>query len=195
MSDEAFSAFLARVRSGDEDAAADLVRRYEPVVRREVRVRLTDPSVYRLLDDQDICQSVFASFFVRAALGQYDLHDPAQLHQLLRSMARNKLAHASRRHRAQRRGGGRLMPDPVDEIPVAGDQATASRVAAGRELLERVWSLLSEEERRVAEMRGAGHGWADIARELGSTADGRRMQLSRALDRVCSAMDLEAVRA
>src|SRR5579862_9016800 len=107
MPDEDFTAFLTRVRSGDDQAAADLVRQYEAVIRREVRLRLTNPSVYRLLDDEDVCQSVLASFFVRASLGQYDLHDPAQLRQLLLSMARNKLAHAARRQFTQKRGGGR----------------------------------------------------------------------------------------
>ena len=66
MPDDDFVGFLARVRSGDAQAAENLVRQYEAVIRREVRLRLTNPSVYRLLDDDDVCQSVLASFFVRA---------------------------------------------------------------------------------------------------------------------------------
>jgi len=37
-----FADFLDRIRAGDEQAAAELVRQYEPVIRREVRLRLHD---------------------------------------------------------------------------------------------------------------------------------------------------------
>jgi RNA polymerase sigma-70 factor (ECF subfamily) len=71
--DHSFHDLVRRVRSGDDAAAAKLVRHYGPALRRAVRTRLTDPELRRLLDSMDICQSVLASFFVRAA-GQYDLH-------------------------------------------------------------------------------------------------------------------------
>ncbi len=189
MPDEDFTAFLTRVRAGDDGAAAELVRRYEAAIRREIRFRLTDPSVRRLHDDEDVCQSVLASFFVRASLGQYDLNDPAQLRQLLLSMARNKAALAARRQHAQKRGGGQAPAEADDQLPCGGP--TASRIAAGRELLERVRAKLGEDERRVADLRGEGHDWAEIARRLGGTPDGRRMQLTRALDRVNRELGVE----
>src|SRR5215510_13664761 len=84
-----------RVRAGDANAAAELVRQYEPAIRRRVRVwlRLQDPRLQRVFDSMDVCQSVLASFFVRAAAGQYDLQEPGQLIALLFRMARHKLAH------------------------------------------------------------------------------------------------------
>lgn len=189
MADSTFTDFLARIRAGDELAAADLVRDYEAVIRREVRLRLTDPSVYRVVDDADVCQSVLRSFFTRAALGEYDLSSPAQLRQLLVAMARNKLAATHRREHAQRRGGGRVGDADVGEL--GGDGATASRIAAGRELLAQVRGRLTEEERAVADLRGQGHDWAEVARRMGGTPDGRRMQLARALDRVSRELGLE----
>ena len=66
---EPFRELIARVRAGDEQAAAELVRRYEPAIRRAARVRLVDTRLNRLLDSMDICQSVLASFFVRAGSG------------------------------------------------------------------------------------------------------------------------------
>ena len=68
-----FTDLIQRVRAGDEKAATELVRRYEPAIRVAVRVRLTDPGLRRFLDSMDICQSVLANFFVRAAAGQFDL--------------------------------------------------------------------------------------------------------------------------
>jgi hypothetical protein len=79
-----FRDLILRVRAGDEAAAADLVRRYEPAIRRAVRLRLRDPCLGRLCDSMDVCQSVLASFFVRAALGQYDLNSTDQLLRLRR---------------------------------------------------------------------------------------------------------------
>src|SRR5262245_16706389 len=101
--DDTFADFLRRVRAGDEQAAADLVRRYESAVRIEVRMRLADSRLRRVLDTMDICQSVLASFFLRAAAGAYDLERPEQLVRLLVTIARNKVAHQARRQRAQRR--------------------------------------------------------------------------------------------
>jgi len=114
---EAFQVLIERVRAGDAEAATELVRRYEPMIRRAARVRLVDQRLARLLDSMDICQSVMASFFVRAALGQYELNSPDQLLRLLATMARNKLANHAHSQRAarrdvrrteggQRRGGG-----------------------------------------------------------------------------------------
>src|SRR5437763_17042036 len=95
-----FAELIGRVRTGDQDAAAALVRRYEPAIRRAVRIRLADSRLGRVLDSMDICQSVMASFFVRAALGQYELQAPEQLLKLLASMARHKLADQVDRERA-----------------------------------------------------------------------------------------------
>src|SRR6202049_4135345 len=95
---DSFADLIRRVRSGNADAAEELWRRYEPSLRREVRLRLRDPRLRRLFDEGDVCQSVMASFFVRAAAGQYDLEGPEQLQHLLVRMGRNKLASQTRRH-------------------------------------------------------------------------------------------------
>src|SRR2546429_4167880 len=100
---DSFAGFIRRIRAGDGEAATELVRRYEPLVRREVRLHLEDRRLGRLFDPDDVCQSVLASFFVRATAGQYDLNQPDQLLRLLVSMARNKLASAARRQTPQRR--------------------------------------------------------------------------------------------
>jgi RNA polymerase sigma factor (sigma-70 family) len=191
MAEEDFVAFVDRVRAGDQQAAADLVQRYQGLIRREIRLRLSDPAVYRIQDDEDICQSVLASFFVRATLGQYELNDPAQLRQLLLAMARNKLARAGRSAHAQKRDGGRTAAEAADDMSLPGAAPTASRVVAGRELLDAVRGRLSDEERQVVEMRSHGHDWATIANQLGGTPDSRRMQVARALDRVGAELGLE----
>jgi RNA polymerase sigma-70 factor (ECF subfamily) len=161
-----FHGLVLRVRAGDEAAAAEVLRRYEPAIRRAVRVRLRDPRQRRLIESVDICQSVFASFFVRTALGQYELESPEQLLGLLATIARNKLANQATRERAGRRDVRRVDPNAeLGEYPAPG--GTPSRQLAARELLDEARGRMSREERRILELRGQGRGWAEIAAELG----------------------------
>src|SRR5438132_7188286 len=106
--EETFTDFLRRIRAGDEQAAEELVRQYEPLIRREVRLHLEDRRLSRLFDSMDVCQSVLASFFVRVASGQYDLERPEQLLKLLMAMARNKLASQARRQHRKLRDQRRI---------------------------------------------------------------------------------------
>ncbi|HEX5269054.1 MAG TPA: sigma-70 family RNA polymerase sigma factor [Gemmataceae bacterium] len=186
-----FIDFLRRVRAGDEGAAVELVRLYEPAIRREVRLRLTDPAVTRLVDSVDVCQSVLRSFFVRARAGQYDLDSPADLLRLLVRMARNKAINQARRVRARpadacREPGG---PEALDSL--AGSAPAPGAVLADRDLLAAVFERLTEEERRLAELRGEGCNWAEVSARLGGTPDARRKQLSRALDRVTRQLGID----
>jgi RNA polymerase sigma-70 factor (ECF subfamily) len=184
-----FAEFLWKVRAGDETAAAELVRRYEPALRLEIRLRLTDPKLRRLLDPADLCQSVLKSFFIRAVTGQFDLDSPEKLLALLRTMARNKVAHQARRQQALRRDMRRDVS--LGESEPAGHDPSPSRLAIGRELLDAFQSRLSAEERRMADLRSAGREWAEIARELGGTPQARRKQLTRAVERVAQELGLD----
>jgi RNA polymerase sigma-70 factor (ECF subfamily) len=186
-----FADFLRRVRAGDQQAAAELVRRYEPLIRREVRLHLEDQRLCRLFDSMDVCQSVLASFFVRTAAGAYDLDRPEQLMGLLVKMARNKLASAARRQ-TQKKRDHRRAAGAGDELGrVAGPDPSPSRLLAGQELLEQFRARLSEEERRLADLRHDGLAWAEIAERLGGTAQARRMQLARAVERVSRELGLD----
>ena len=182
-----------RVRCGDGEAAAELVRRYEPAIRRRVRVwlRLQDPRLRRVFDSMDICQSVLASFFLRAAAGQYDLEEPGQLIALLFRMAQHKLAHQVARQQAARRDVRRHQGDSSEASEATDPAASPSSQVAGRELLEEFRRRLDAEERRLADLRADGREWADIARELGGSAEGRRKQLARAVDRVAQQLGLD----
>jgi RNA polymerase sigma factor (sigma-70 family) len=191
--DESFRDLIRRVRAGDEQAAAELVRQYEPEIRREVRLRLTDPGLRRVIDSVDICQSVLGNFFARAALGQFDLGEPRQLLALLVKMARNRLTDWARRQTAERRNQCRELP--LDGSTLRGQEPCAvdpspSQVVAGKELLEQVRVRMSDEERSIAERRVAGSDWAEIAAELGGTPEGLRKRLARAFDRVATELGL-----
>ena len=186
-----FDELIRRVRAGEAGATEELVRRYEPSIRLVVRARLTDPNLRRLFDSMDICQSVFASFFLRAAAGEYQLEQPAQLIRLLETMARNKLIKQAEKEQAGRRDCRRRDPAGLDEGAVAADDPSPSAVVSHRELLSEFRRRLSESERQLAEYRALNLGWAEIAAKVGGHPDALRMQLTRAVDRICQELGLE----
>jgi RNA polymerase sigma-70 factor (ECF subfamily) len=186
----AFPDLMARMRGGDARAAEDLFRQYESQVRLEVRLRLRDPRLRRLVDEADVCQSVMLSFFVRARLGEYDVAGPGELIRLLAGMARNKVAAQARRHSAGRRDFRRAEGLAGADATIApGD--SPSQVVANAELLGAIRGRLSAEELRIADLRVAGRSWAEVASELGGSADACRVQLQRAVSRVSRELRLE----
>jgi RNA polymerase sigma-70 factor (ECF subfamily) len=192
MAEEAsFLDFVRRIRAGDPEAAAELLQQYEPAVRLEVRMRLRDGRLRRLVDSADVCQSVLGSFFVRAAAGQYDLERPEQLLRLLLNMARHKVVDLVRHQRRQRRDVGRDQALTAAHDQLAADTPGPERVVAFRLLLQRLRERLTEEERRLADLRAQGNTWEEVAAAAGGTADGRRMQLTRALDQVARELDID----
>jgi RNA polymerase sigma-70 factor (ECF subfamily) len=188
-----FRDLILRVRAGDEAAAAELVRRYEPSLRRAVRLRLGDARLRRLLDSVDICQSVLADFFVRAALGRFELDRPEQLLQLLAVIARHKVVNQVHRQRAGRRDYRRLEPIPAEEQALPARGGTPSREVAGQELLEEARRRLSPEERQLLELREQGWEWAQISAELGGRPEALRKKLARAVERVAHSLGLGEV--
>jgi RNA polymerase sigma-70 factor (ECF subfamily) len=184
---DGFAELVRRVRAGDEAAAVELVRRYEPAVRRAVRFQMRDRRLRRHFDSLDVCQSVLGSFFVRAASGQYDLDGPGQLLNLLVAMARHKLATQARKRQVVRRQEGAPV---ADEAPT-GREASPSAQVVARDLLQEVRKRLSGEERALADERGRGREWAEIAADLGGSPEALRKKLARALDRVANELRLD----
>jgi RNA polymerase sigma-70 factor (ECF subfamily) len=189
--DASFLDLMRRVRAGDQQASAELVRRYEPAIRVAVRVRLNDSHLRRTFDSMDICQSVLGRFFVRAALGQFELESPDQLLKLLVTMARNRLTNYALREQAARRDCRRTEPVPAGKGELADPGPSPSEVVADRELVQAFRSRLSEKERQIAEHRALGKSWKDIAATAGGSPDALRMHFGRAVDRVAQEMGLE----
>jgi RNA polymerase sigma factor (sigma-70 family) len=191
LQDCLFAELLCRVRQGDAEAAVELVHRYESAIRVAVRTRLSDPALRRHFDSMDISQSVLASFFLRAAAGQYDLENPAQLVALLTKMARNKLAMQirgqSRECRNLRRAValGGVAQQLSDTAPMPVEQI------ADRELVDQAYQLMDPQVRRIASFRADGAGWSEIAAQLGGTPEARRKQFRRAMNSIAHTLQIE----
>jgi RNA polymerase sigma-70 factor (ECF subfamily) len=76
--DDSFADLMGRLRSGDEDAATQVVRRFTHRLIALARSQL-DGRVRQKIDPEDVLQSVYQSFFARHAQGQLSFGgwDPA----------------------------------------------------------------------------------------------------------------------
>jgi RNA polymerase sigma factor (sigma-70 family) len=193
MAELNFAGLIQRVRQGDQQAAGEMVRLYEPVIRRAIRFRVGN-SMRPVVSLSDICQSVLCSFFVRAASGQFQLDQPEDLQKLLAAMARNKLNNLVRKHQAQRRDQRRVAGSGKGSHAVEAQAAPGNSVCgqvAAAELVKEVHKRLSPEERQLVDWRNEGLQWDQIAGRLNDSPEALRKRLTRALDRVSQELGLE----
>lgn len=183
---ESFEQLIERVRGGDDQAAGDLVRLYEPEVRRFIHFRLTTPALRRFVDSLDICQSVLANFFVHLEKGRLQLDNPEQLRRLLITMARNKLHDHARKMKAARRDVRRLAPGDGPLEAVADSMEEPGERVMTEELVVALRSRLTEDELYLVDQRFAGRSWNELAAELDTGADALRKRMTRAVDRAAT---------
>ena len=181
MTDTDLPELVRRLRDRDSSAVAELVRRYEPDIRRIARVRLNRFGLRHLLDSDDIAQSVFGRFFARLDAGGWELESPEKLLHLLAVIAANKVTSHARRERKQVRPTGGASE--ADGFEAQADSAPGpDRVAAARDQLDWVLRALTPADRVLFLGRASGRGWAELAQEHGVEPDALRKRFTRALD-------------
>lgn len=160
---------LNRIRDGDEDAARELLTKYESQVRMVVRRQL--PRLLRSrFDSLDFLQSVWGSFFQRIRAGTAEFEDPRHLIVFLAKTARNKVIDKHRRAASRKADVRREEPlclEGTRPRDVIAKDDTASQVAEAREMFGRLRELLPEGRRAILELRAEGHTTPIIAERLG----------------------------
>ena len=188
LSDQEFSLLMDRARSGDAAAASELVSLYEPEIRRVARMRLTDSRLRRLVDSIDICQSVFGKFFETAQSPKgIELQKPEQLLGLLVRMTQNRVVDEHRHQTAQKRNAGDGVVEAVPGIVVSDSPGPKTEYEI-KDMFANIQSKLTDAESEVADLRGNGLSWNEIAEQIGGTADSHRKRLDRAIDRIRNEM-------
>jgi RNA polymerase sigma factor (sigma-70 family) len=161
--------FLARIQAGDEEAARELLTRYEAEVRLVVRRQL--PRLLRSrFDSLDFLQSVWGSFFRRVRTGPAEFEDARHLVAFLARAAKNKVIDEYRRAGSRKQDVHREEPlwgDGGRPKDVAADLDTPSEVAQAREFLGRLKDLLPEERRTILELKAEGLSSRDVGDRLG----------------------------
>src|SRR4051794_16761106 len=161
--------FLARIQAGDEDAARELLTRYEAEVRLVVRRQL--PRLLRSrFDSLDFLQSVWGSFFRRVRTGPAEFEDSRHLVAFLARAAKNKVIDEYRRAASRKQDMHREEPLWVEggrPKDLAADIDSPSEVAQAREVFGRLRDLVPEERRNVLELKAQGLSSKDIGERLG----------------------------
>jgi DNA-directed RNA polymerase specialized sigma24 family protein len=106
-------------------------------------------------------------------------------------MARNKLAAEARKHTRLGRDVRRQADGPADEQPLPGRTPPPSREAEYRDLLAQFRARLTDDERRLADLRARGSSWAEIAAVVGGEPRALGKRLERAVDRVARELGIE----
>jgi RNA polymerase sigma factor (sigma-70 family) len=160
---------LAQFKAGEAGAADELYKRYADHLRALTKAQ-SGAALSARMDPDDIVQSVFRTFFRRAAADGYDVPRGDDLWRLFLVIALHKIRNAAAHHRAAKRdvrqtvhlgdvpagglGGGGVTPDDTDETVLR--MVVADALAA-----------LPASSRRMVELRIDGHEVADIAAATG----------------------------
>jgi RNA polymerase sigma factor (sigma-70 family) len=161
--------FLARIRAGDEEAARELLTRYEAQVRLVVRRQL--PRLLRSrFDSLDFLQSIWGSFFRRMRSGASEFEDPQYLVAFLARAARNKVIDEYRRAVSQKHDIHREEPlwgKGSRPRELAEDIDSPSEVAQAREAFRQLSERLPEDRRIILELKAQGLSSAEIGERVG----------------------------
>jgi|SRR5579864_1857720 len=161
--------FLGRIKDGDEDAARELLARYEAEVRLVVRRQL--PRLLRSrFDSLDFLQSVWGSFFQRIRTGPADFEDSRHLVAFLARAAKNKVIDEYRRAASQKHDMHReesIWPDGHSPRELADNVDSPSEVVQAREVFRQLRELLPADRRNILELKAEGLSSREIGDRLG----------------------------
>jgi RNA polymerase sigma-70 factor (ECF subfamily) len=174
MADDAsFADLLRRLRAGDGGAAALVVEQYAYRLVALARSRL-NRRILRKEDAEDVLQSVFKSFFLRCAGGQFRLGSRDDLWGLLVSLTLHKCGHRADYFQAARRDVRREAaappPPPEGSRPdweALAREPTPVEAAVLGETVERLLADLEPRQQQIVRLSLEGEAAAQISARLG----------------------------
>ncbi len=172
--DPSFNDLMARLRRGDDDAAALVFRRYGHRLIALAANQL-GPRLRQKVDPEDILQSVLRSFFVRQAGGQVHPHSWDSLWSLLTVITLRKCGYQVRHFRAGCRDVRMEVAAPAEPNgsgtgwdAIARDP-TPSEAARLTETVEELLRDLEGDDRQMIELSLQGYTPAEISARVGRT--------------------------
>ncbi|MFL5330799.1 MAG: RNA polymerase sigma factor [Gemmataceae bacterium] len=175
---DSFPTVMRKLNAGDADAAAAIFEQYAARLIALARKHI-DERVRSKVDQDDIAQSVFRTFFRRAGTGQFDLANEDGLWALLAEIAVRKCHKWNRHFHTRKRNAAReAAPDAAPETAARDpgpDEATALA-----DLVEQLLRGLEGRERVICEQRLQGEPVAVIAHRAGCS----EATVFRALDTI-----------
>jgi DNA-directed RNA polymerase specialized sigma24 family protein len=163
MTDQPIDHLLVRFEAGDEAAAGDLYRTFEPFLRGLVRRRLPGRARGRF-DSADVVQSAWASLLDGLRDARWRFPDAAHLRAFLARVVLCRLYDRAEPALAQI---GREEPLAAAGRDLAGPEPRPSEYARAGAAWDRLLAACPPEYLPVLHLRRAGHTCAEIADEIG----------------------------
>lgn len=173
--------FFATLRSGDPRTVEELLRQFDPYLRRVIRLRLLGGRLSHAVDTTDVL-SLLKDFLAQRDKDTPLPGAPGGLSAYLAAAVRNKIRGKLRK---ERRHAGSLPEDWDRDSP---DPSPAQQVER-RDLCQVVRARLSAEHRLLFDLKSQGLTWRQVAEQVGGQPDARRQALRRAIADILS--DLE----
>ena len=152
---------------GDGDAATELYLRYADRLKMLARAKASS-QLQREVDAEDMIQSVFRTFFRRAADGQYDIPEGDELWRLLLVIGLNKIRSLATYHRAEKRDIQKTVIGEGAEAALHDhSDSDESALSVLKLTIDEMLSLMPAEYREIVDFRIAGYGVAEIAQRSG----------------------------
>jgi RNA polymerase sigma factor (sigma-70 family) len=194
--DDEFDDFMARLRSGDDAAAALVFHRY---VRRLIALasRQFDAWIRDRADVENVVLSAYKSFFLRSQRGEFDPDDWDEIWSLLAMITVQKCTKRRKHLRAARRDAGRdVHSDEASEhsARLADRAPTPEEAAVLTETVERLFQAMTPEDRPIVEHILFGYTVAEVADRLDCSDRTVRRVRQRAKQRLQRLMDVEGAR-
>jgi RNA polymerase sigma-70 factor (ECF subfamily) len=163
MDSTAIERLLDRLNDGDEQAAAEVFRAYEPFLRQVVRRRLP-AQVQAQLESCDVVQSAWADLLAGFREARWRFRDVAHLRAFLIRVVQCRLYDRARRVLGQAR-----REQPLARLPgeLPSPQPRPSEWAQADAVWEKMLALCPPEHEEVLRLRRAGFTLQEIADRTG----------------------------
>jgi RNA polymerase sigma-70 factor (ECF subfamily) len=181
-----FADLLERIRQGDRDALGDLLRGYEPALRRFARAHL-GPTLRPHADSLDLVQSAHKSLMIALWSNRYEFSSPEKLLALAKTILQRKVAHLAERMGRQQRpgagpGGDGTSTGLFQALP--SSETGPAEVAEFHNALDHVCRQLNDRERHILTLLLQGHTRKEIAEALGEDPHAFRVYWGRVMERL-----------
>lgn len=183
--DGALGSLLNKIREGDDLASADLIHRYEPMLRRVLRVTGVIRWLQSEEDSQDLVQSVFMQVVSNLRQGKGEFSNESKFEAYLRALGRNWLRDRLRRVQAAKRNRFRTIDGEaanLRSLPAAG--LSPSRAVELQDQVARVEACVPREDFVLLQEREDGVGWDELASTRGLSPDALRKRVERVRRRI-----------
>ncbi len=184
---------IAGLRAGESRAVRQFCDAYGPALQRMAERRMAQ-ALRRRTEPEDVLQSVYRTFFRRAADGQFQLDDANDLWRLMCAITLTKVREKARFHFRQRRGVDRevMMDATPDGAAQLGDSGPSPHEhAVLTEAMAQLLDGLAPQEQRVVDLKLQDVPNHEVAARLGCSERTVRRLLGRLRQRFRQVLDAE----